>query len=181
MVALGRGLSFLIGGARSGKSDLAVKLGTAWDGPVTFVATATAGDADMTERINRHQAERPGGWTLIEAPVFDASQVDSLDVDALVIVDCITLLVSNLLFDHADEPAIERHISDLANALSQRRSPTVVISNEVGLGIHPESELGRRYRDILGRANRQIALHATTSLFIVAGKALPLEDITISW
>ena len=87
---LGRGLSLLLGGARSGKSDLAVTLGESWPGHVVFVATATAGDEDMAARIDRHQAERPTDWQLVEAPQFDATQVAALGADDLVIVDCIT-------------------------------------------------------------------------------------------
>lgn len=178
---LGRGLSLLVGGARSGKSDLAVKLGEAWPGQVTFVATATAGDDDMANRISRHQAERPTDWSLVEAPSFRASDVANLAADDLVIVDCITLLVSNLMFAELDERAIESHIEHVADELASRTAPTIVISNEVGLGIHPETSLGRTYRDTLGRANRALASAAETSLFIVAGKALPLQDLATTW
>lgn len=178
---LGRGLSLLVGGARSGKSDLAVQLGEAWPDQVTFVATATAGDDDMTKRISRHQDERPAGWTLIESPDFSAIHAEALAVDDLVIIDCITLLVSNLMFADNDEMAIDRHVTELGQVLASRTAPTLVISNEVGLGIHPETELGRIYRDTLGRANRSLAAVAETSVFVVAGKALPLRDLTISW
>jgi len=178
---LGRGLSLLVGGARSGKSDLAVKLGEAWPGQVTFVATATAGDDDMADRISRHQAERPATWTLIESPRFSAADAAALPVEDLVILDCITLLVSNLMFADMGEQAIERHITDLAHELAARTAPTLVISNEVGLGIHPETPLGRAYRDTLGRANRALAAAAEISLFVVAGKALPLQDLSVTW
>jgi len=178
---LGRGLSLLVGGARSGKSDLAVQLGEAWPGSVTFVATATAGDDDMADRIDRHQSERPASWTLVESPQFGADGVASLAADDLVIVDCVTLLVSNLMFADIDEPSIVQHMHDLAQGLASRTAPTVVITNEVGLGIHPQTPLGRHYRDTLGRANRATASAAETSLFIVAGKALPLQDLTITW
>jgi len=178
---LGRGLTVLLGGARSGKSDLAVKLGEAWTGEVVFVATATAGDDDMAERIERHQAERPASWTLIEHPQFGAADAAALPEDALVIVDCVTLLVSNLLFGDHDERAVVAHVDSLASMLAKRTAPTIVISNEVGLGIHPETELGRTYRDLLGRANRALADHAETALFVAAGKVLPLQDLTIGW
>lgn len=174
----GRGMSLLIGGARSGKSDLAVQLGEAWPGEVVFVATATAGDDDMAARIDRHQAERPASWQLIESPMFGAADVIGLPESTLVIVDCITLLVSNLLFAEKD---VAEHIDALGTALAERSAPTLVISNEVGLGIHPETQLGRIYRDLLGRANRLLADHSETAMFIVAGKALPLQDVAISW
>ncbi len=178
---LGRGLSLLVGGARSGKSDLAVRLGEAWPAQITFVATATAGDADMTERISQHQNERPAGWTLVESPDFSATHAEALAVDDLVILDCMTLLVSNLMFADNDEMAIDRHVTELGRVLASRAAPTLVISNEVGLGIHPETELCRTYRDTLGRANRSLAAAAQTSVFVVAGKALPLQDLTIRW
>lgn len=178
---LGRGLTLLIGGARSGKSDLAVQLGEAWPNQVTFVATATAGDDDMARRISRHQQERPADWSLVEAPLFGAGDVASVAADDLVIVDCLTLLASNLMFDGLDESAVTEHAHALAQQLAERAAPCLVITNEVGLGIHPETELGRSYRDMLGRTNRAFADAAETSLFVVAGKVLPLQDVHVGW
>ena len=180
-VTLGGGLTLLVGGARSGKSDLAVRLAEQWeqqtDGAVIFVATAEALDDDMTARIDRHKDDRPTRWTTIEAPRYGAPDVDAGDAadDAgLLILDCLTLLVSNLLF--AEQP-IGPHISDLAARLAARRGPTLVVSNEVGMGIHPETALGRTYRDELGYGNRMMAEHAETSLLIVAGRALALDSV----
>lgn len=181
MPQLGRGLSLLIGGARSGKSDLAVLLGEAWPLDVTVVATATAGDADMAKRIDRHQAERPSTWRTLEAPMFSADDVASLQPSDLVLFDCLTLLVANLMFDARSEHDITSHVDRLGQALTARSAPTILITNEVGLGIHPETKLGRDYRDILGRANRSIAATAETTLFVSAGKVLPLQDLTITW
>ena len=178
---LGRGMSLLIGGARSGKSDLSVRLGQSWPGPVTFVATATAGDSDMAQRIERHQDERPAEWDLIESPLFGVDDADRLPTDELVILDCVTLLVANLMFDGLAEAEITTHISALAQSLEARQSPTVVITNEVGLGIHPESDMGREYRDLLGRANRSVAAHAESSVFVAAGKVFPLQDLDLTW
>jgi len=178
---LGRGLTLLLGGARSGKSDLAVQLGASWPGDVVFVATATAGDDDMAARITRHQAERPATWHLIEAPDFSADDAAAIDPAALVIVDCMTLLVSNLMFGNHDEATILRHVGELGSALTTRAGPTVVISNEVGLGVHPETEMGRHYRDTLGRANRALATISETSVLVVAGKVLPLTNLATTW
>jgi len=178
---IGRGVTLLLGGARSGKSDLAVKLGQAWPGQVTFVATATAGDADMAARIERHQDERPVDWQLIESPMFDADQAGDLDSDALVIVDCLTLLISNLFFGERTEAEAVDHVSQLAAALTARAAPTIAISNEVGLGIHPEKALSREYRDLLGRANRAFADQAETSLLVVAGHVLPVTKLDTTW
>jgi len=178
---LGRGLTVLLGGARSGKSDLAVQLATAWPGTVTFVATATAGDEDMARRIERHQAERPTEWTLIESPLVSAAEISAVDDQSLVVLDCITLLVANLLFADHDEATIVSHVDELGQALANRAAPSLVITNEVGLGIHPETKMGREYRDLLGRSNRALTTVAETSLFVAAGKVLPLQDLSIAW
>ncbi len=178
---LGQGLSLLVGGARSGKSDLAVRLGEAWPGEVTFVATATAGDADMAARIERHKHERPAGWRLVESPLFAAVDAEAMNADDLIVVDCLTLLVANLMFDAQPEDEIVTHVEKLSAALAVRSTPSIVISNEVGLGVHPETELGRAYRDILGRANRSVASAAETSLLVVAGNVLPLKSLDITW
>lgn len=187
---LGLGVTLLIGGARSGKSNMALQLGLAWPGPVCFVATATAGDDDMSARIDRHQKERPGHWSLLELPTFDSAAVpDSNEQqnherpshEQLLILDCVTMLVANLLFaDHTDDEIVD-HTSDLANALNKRRGPSVVITNEVGFGVHPETSLGRRYRDTLGRANRALAEQSETSLLVVAGHVVPLRDLSLEW
>ncbi len=186
---IGSGLTLLLGGVRSGKSDLAVRLGQAWDErsskavpsdstepPVLFVATAEALDADMEARIDRHQRERSDRWPTIEQPFFGAEHVAGLPTGPLIILDCLTLLTSNLMLD--GDRDIADHVEALGAALAARSGPSIVVSNEVGMGIHPETELGRRYRDELGRANRIVAEAATTALFIVAGRALPLEPVT---
>ena len=176
---IGNGFTMLLGGARSGKSDLAVKLATEWDGPVLFAATAEASDDDMADRIGRHQAQRPEHWGLVESPMLKGGEVADCDPSALVIVDCITLLVNNLIFNDRTDDQINEHAKVMAHALVSRSAPTLVISNEVGLGVVPETELGRRYRDVLGRYNRHLASRAQTTLFIAAGKAMPL--LPVSW
>lgn len=178
---LGRGFSLLVGGARSGKSDLAVKLGQAWPGEVVVAATAQPTDDDMARRISRHQQERPAPWGLIESPLLSASDVVAVEPGSLLIVDCITLLVSNLMFAEKTEDQIAEHASILSHAFVSRADPTIVITNEVGLGIHPETELGRQYRDVLGRFNQRLASRAQTTLFVAAGKVTPLEPLEIEW
>jgi adenosylcobinamide kinase / adenosylcobinamide-phosphate guanylyltransferase len=168
-------ITFLLGGARSGKSALAVELGRRHSRPVVFVATCTASDDDLAERIARHRSTRPD-WPTIEEPVELASAVEKADGDALVIVDCLTLWVSNLMLRGDDEAGVTGAAGELAGALLDRPGPAVVVSNEVGLGVHPESELGRRYRDLLGRANQIVAAAADTTLFVAAGRVLRLED-----
>lgn len=167
------GLTLLLGGARSGKSSLAVELGRRHDGPVTFIATLQPFDDDLTRRVARHRGERPD-WPTVEAPV---DLLDALRAaEGLVIVDCLTLWVNNLLHRGHTEDEIEAAASEAATAAAGRLEPTVVVSNEVGLSVHPETELGRRYRDVLGRVNQQWARAADRTLLLVAGRALRLDS-----
>lgn len=170
-------LTLLVGGARSGKSALAVDWGRrheAAGGSVVFVATATALDDDMNLRITRHRAERPG-WPTVEAP-HDIGTVIDDHRDGLLIVDCLTLWVSNLLLRGDADDDIVSTATDIARRCADRTAPVVAISNEVGMGIHPESELGRRYRDVLGRVNQVWAGAAHQTLLLVAGRVLRLDD-----
>lgn len=172
-------LTFLIGGARSGKSALAVEMGRRRDGPVTYLATAPGGkggaDDDMIDRIAHHRAERPDGWSTVEEEVDLVGAVGSID-DGLVIVDCLTLWTSNLLWRERPDDEIVAGAHELAVFCAARADPVVVISNEVGLGVHPQTELGRRYRDLLGRVNQTVAATADPALLLVAGRAIILTD-----
>jgi adenosyl cobinamide kinase/adenosyl cobinamide phosphate guanylyltransferase len=168
-------ITFLVGGARSGKSTLAVEFGLRHDGPVVFVATCEPFDDDLRSRIEAHRRERPD-WPTVEVPVELARALDGAPAEALVIVDCLTVWMGNL-FHHLPDPADrERELDAFVSSLTARRSPTVVVSNEVGLGLHPETSLGREYRDELGRLNRRVATVADRSAFLVAGRAIPLAD-----
>lgn len=167
-------MTLLLGGARSGKSSLAVEIGRRHDGPVTFIATCPPLDGDLAARIARHRAERPA-WPTIEEPLDLTGALSSAGSD-LVIVDCLTLWVSNLLLRGDTDDEIHAMSTVTATAAATRRAPTVVITNEVGLGIHPETELGRRYRDLLGRVNQQWAAVADPALLLVAGRAVALTD-----
>ena len=178
---MSRGFTLLLGGARSGKSDLAVALGRAWDGEVVIAATATADDDDMANRIERHRFDRPPDWGLLEAPRLGADDIAAIEPDALLILDCITMLVANLVFADYAESEIDAHLTMLADTLAARVGPSLVISNEVGLGVHPPTELGRDFRDTLGRANRRLAERADATVLVVAGRALPLDDVEITW
>jgi adenosylcobinamide kinase / adenosylcobinamide-phosphate guanylyltransferase len=163
-------LTFLLGGARSGKSALAVELASQAIGPVTVIATAEAGDAEMAERIRLHRAERPQEWTTVEEPVELEAALEAAPDGATVVVDCLSLWVANVLDDGDVEERSERAV-----VIAKRRSRTIVVSNEVGLGVVPASELGRRYRDVLGRVNAQWAAAADEAALVVAGKLLRLE------
>jgi adenosyl cobinamide kinase/adenosyl cobinamide phosphate guanylyltransferase len=142
---------------------------------VTFVATAEAGDAEMALRIERHRADRPHGWTTIEAPIDLLTTVASVAETDYLIVDCLTLWVSNLLGAGRSAEEIVAEAGLVAAALGGRRC--VVVSNEVGLGIVPANELARLYRDILGTVNGTFAAAASRVLLIVAGHAVTLATV----
>ncbi len=166
--------TLLLGGARSGKSSLAVDLGKRHDGDVCVIATAEPFDDDLRERIARHVAERPP-WPTIEEPLDLAGALRSVPDGSLVIVDCVTVWMGNL-FHHLDDAARAERTDAFVDALSARSDPTVVISNEVGMALVSEHDLGRRFTDALGQLNKAIATIADRSLLIVAGRALPLQD-----
>ena len=168
-------LVFLTGGARSGKSSTAVLAATKRHTPVTVVATAIAGDAEMAQRIARHQAERPGHWSLIEEPTNLLEAAGSVAADQTMIVDCLALWASNRLEDEPEQVLDEaQRLADLLAARSQR---TYVVSNEVGSGIVPADETTRRFRDLLGGINQRMASRADAAYLCVAGRLLPLERI----
>jgi adenosyl cobinamide kinase/adenosyl cobinamide phosphate guanylyltransferase len=169
-------LTLLLGGARSGKSSLAVELGRRHDGPVTVIATAPPIDADMEERIEHHRRERPTSWCTVEEQLELHDALRATGNDALVIVDCLTLWVSNLMYAGRSDADVYDRANAAATLAAEREAPVVGISNEVGMGIHPETPLGRRYRDVLGRVNQIWAAAAQTSLLLVAGRAILLSD-----
>jgi adenosylcobinamide kinase / adenosylcobinamide-phosphate guanylyltransferase len=169
-------LTFLLGGARSGKSALAVRSASSWSGPVVFVATGTAVDEEMAERIRRHRAERPPGWTTVEEPVQLHEVLRRVPIDACLLVDCLSLWVANVLEDGWQDDAVEEEATAVAATAASREAMTVVVSNEVGLGVVPETPLGRRYRDVLGRVNAIFADAASEPLLVVAGRKIRLES-----
>lgn len=151
-------LTLVLGGARSGKSRHAESLFR--PGPRAYVATAQAFDDEMRARIAAHRADRAGdGWSTIEEPI---DLIGALAIDQPVLVDCLTLWLSNLLL--ADLP-----VPSLDAALAARRHDTVLVSNEVGLGIVPDNALARRFRDDAGRLHQHLATLADTVTFVVAG------------
>lgn len=169
------GLSVLLGGARSGKSTLALEHGLAHHGPVCFIATATAGDQEMAARIARHRAERPQQWETVEEPLELDSALARAQEDALVIVDCLTLWVNNQLDSDNDEEAIAEHAARAACRSAARSAPVIAVSNEVGMGIVPADPLTRRFRDLHGRVNAIWVAHAERASLVVAGALLALE------
>ncbi|HEV3232291.1 MAG TPA: bifunctional adenosylcobinamide kinase/adenosylcobinamide-phosphate guanylyltransferase [Candidatus Dormibacteraeota bacterium] len=166
--------TFLIGGARSGKSALSSKMAARAGTPVTLIATAEAGDEEMAARIARHRAERPAGWATVEAPLALLDAVRAAPPGDFLIVDCLTLWVSNLLGQEATADAVLAAAGAVAQALADRPAPAVVVSNEVGLGLVPMSPLGREYRDLLGTVNTTFATRARRAALLVAGHVHPL-------
>ena len=163
-------LTFILGGARSGKSAHAEKLVSGFAAPWTYIATAEAYDDEMRERIALHRPRRGEGWTTVDAPLDLVGALAALPDGQPVLVDCLTLWLTNhMLADHDVEAECRR----LAEVLSRPRGPWFVVSNEVGHGIVPDNALARRFRDAAGRLNQQVAAIADTVLFMVAG--LPLK------
>ncbi|MBC7319322.1 bifunctional adenosylcobinamide kinase/adenosylcobinamide-phosphate guanylyltransferase [bacterium] len=163
-------LTFILGGARSGKSSFALELAKDKE-TVVFIATALPLDEEMKERIERHKRERPSHWKTIEEPVGLLSLMEGLDVE-VIILDCLTMWVSNLLERYTDEEIIEI-AEGVARYARDINSEVIALSNEVGLGIVPEYPIGRRYRDLLGRVNQIFAKYASKVFFMIAG--IPLE------
>ena len=170
-------ITLILGGARSGKSSYAQRLAEETGKPVTFLATAQALDEEMSARIQKHRAERPRGWETLELPCEVAFHVPQIKSD-VVLLDCITLLVSNLLMQYVKDDlveeapfllAVQKEIEELIAAIRQREQDWLIISNEVGLGLVPPYPMGRVYRDALGWANQRLAREADHVLFLVAG------------
>lgn len=168
----GGALTFLIGGARSGKSLHAETLVTALPAPWTYVATAQAFDDEMHERIALHRTRRAEGWETIDAPIDLVAALERVPAGRPVLIDCLTLWLTNhMLADHD----LEHEAGALVSVLAAPRGPWFVVSNEVGLGIVPDNALARRFRDAAGRLNAQVAKVADRVLFMVAGLPMTVK------
>jgi adenosyl cobinamide kinase/adenosyl cobinamide phosphate guanylyltransferase len=164
-------VTLVLGGARSGKSRYAESVMTALPPPWTYVATAEAGDTEMAERIAAHRARRGPNWQTIEAP-HDLPAALRTSEGRPVLVDCLTLWLSNLLL--ADDN-IDAETALLEQALAANTAPVVLVANEVGYGIVPEHPLGRRFRDLQGLLNQRIAARADRVVLVVAGIPLAVK------
>lgn len=158
--------TLVLGGARSGKSEVAERLAARSGTAVTYLATGTATDADMAARIERHRARRPAEWPTLEVGAGLAAALDR--VTGPVLVDSLGTWV-------AAHDGFAADTSALCAALGRRSAPTIVVSEEVGLGVHPSSEAGRLFRDALGAVNLAVAGVAESVLLVVAGRVLPLD------
>ena len=177
--------TLIIGGARSGKSNFDQELALKSPQPVLFVATAEAGDEEMRQRIETHKRARPDTWRTLEVTTLVGDQIcQEIDAVPTVIVDCITLLVNNVFNKYLNsggelsEPSLVEkdvmaEISSLVDCINQAEAEFIVVTNEVGQGLVPASNMSRLYRDLLGKANRILAQHADNVYTMVAG--LPVK------
>jgi adenosylcobinamide kinase/adenosylcobinamide-phosphate guanylyltransferase len=170
-------ITLILGGARSGKSSYALKLAEESRKSVTFIATAQACDDEMSARIEKHKAERPAHWQTLEIPLDIPAHVSQIQ-SKVVILDCVTLWMTNLLMQHAQDErvdealfmqAAQRETEALLTAIRTTEQEWLIVSNEVGLGLVPPYPLGRVYRDGLGWVNQRLAKEADQVLFMVAG------------
>jgi adenosylcobinamide kinase / adenosylcobinamide-phosphate guanylyltransferase len=165
-------LTFVLGGARSGKSRYAESLLTALPPPWIYIATAAAGDAEMAARIEAHRARRAASWRTVETPRDIVGALASCG-DAPALVDCLTLWLSNLMLAEAD---VDAEIDRLERALQAATAPVALVANEVGFGIVPDHPLGRRFRDWQGLLNQRMAARADCVILMVAGLPLVLKE-----
>ena len=171
----------ILGGVRSGKSREALRVAAAMPrgSRGAFLATAQALDGDMEARIARHRAERPAGWGTLEEPFDVVAACGSLAgrVD-VVVLDCLTLWVANLLLRGDEEKSILAAADALADFLAERSFSLIIVSNEVGAGVHPATDVGLRFRDALGGVNQRIAAAADRVSYMVAGLSMTVKDVT---
>lgn len=170
--------TLVLGGCRSGKSSHALGLAQSCGGRDNcFIATCVARDEEMCKRVERHQAERGDRWSTVEAPLNLAKAVHEHAHSAdVVLVDCLTLWVSNMLMEELDDAAVCERVEDLCAALDSAQSPVFLVSNEVGAGIVPENPLARRFRDLTGFANQRVAACAGKVVWMVAGIAVEIKQ-----
>ena len=166
----GHGLTLVIGGARSGKSRHAETLVGQCAAPHAYIATAQAFDDEMRARIDEHRARRSADWQTIDAPFELVSALNDVPDRQSVLIDCLTLWLTNVMLAERD---VDEESRQLADVLAKPRGPWFVVSNEVGLGIVPDNPLGRRFRDAAGRLNQMVAERASSVIFMVAG--LPMK------
>ena len=159
----------ITGGARSGKSDFALRLASKLKKEVIYLATAEARDTEMDERIKKHKLSRPPTWKTVEEPKRIAKVIEeNRKFTGTIIIDCITLWLNNILSGKEDEMILEE-VKNLFRIARKTDSTFIIISNEVGLGIVPTSKLGRRFRDLAGRVNQIIAKEADEVYFMLSG------------
>ena len=172
-------LILILGGARSGKSSFAVarakKLSSGQPG-VVYVATASCGDEEMKRRIERHRKSRPASWKTVEERVDTSKILAEIGNASIVIIDCLTILISNLLLSEEKEAVTLKKIKEFFRSLKRRNLTALIVSNEVGMGIVPENRLGRNFRDIAGQANQIVAKMAEEVYLLEAGIPIKIKE-----
>jgi adenosylcobinamide kinase/adenosylcobinamide-phosphate guanylyltransferase len=171
----GKRIVLVGGGARSGKSRFALVRARELGARRLFVATARRYDAEMDARIDRHRAERGSEFDTVEEPLAVAETIARASGHDVAVVDCLTLWLSNLLLDRTPVEAIERCVEDLATALSRAPCHVVLVTNEVGMGLHPDTPLGRTFRDLAGRAHQRLSAAADEVHLAVLGLVVRLK------
>lgn len=160
----------ILGGCRSGKSDFALSLADRYGGPGIFVATCEPRDEEMHDRVRRHKEERSGAWRTVEAPLRLPEAIQKHDRSGrVVLVDCLTLWVSNLLLESRSDRFPQRSFDKLLGVLGESKGPVLMVSNEIGLGVVPDNAVARRYRDLVGELNQHIASLANRVIMVTAG------------
>jgi len=169
--------TLIIGGCRSGKSRHALELAEKISGNKRiFIATCMPLDDEMKERINRHKKERDKSWTTIEAPVELSVVINENSREGdVILVDCLTLWINNLLMETEDPDIIHQRIHKLILAIEEAKCPIILVSNEVGAGIVPENKLARQFRDLAGFTNQKVAERADRVIWMVAGIPVPIK------
>jgi len=177
---------FVTGGARSGKSRFGERLAAGTGLDVVYIATMEPLDEELQQRVAQHRASRPASWQTVEAPRDPVGALQAVAPAACVLLDCLSLWVTNRLLDEGEalmpgdlgrlEVRLAAELAALVNCAQSREGPTILVTNEVGAGIVPETPLGRAFRDLLGRVNQQAAATAVRAWLMVAGRALPLPD-----
>ena len=172
-------ITFIIGGCRSGKSRYALELGQQLsEQDRIFIATCKPRDEEMQQRVAKHQSERDPSWKTMEIPLQIDKTIDDCSLKGtILLVDCLTLWISNLLLDNQGFKTIVPHIDRLTQSLRNARGAVILVSNEVGTGIVPEHELSRLFRDAVGFTNQQIAACADEVIWMVAGIPVSIKRL----
>lgn len=172
---------FIIGGCRSGKSRYSLELANNVKGVrKIFIATCTPSDDEMKERVKRHQKERPKNWHTLEIPVLLPETICEWSLKSdVILVDCLSLWISNLMLQTCDIDKIADHIRSLVFSVKQASCPVILVSNEVGSGIVPDNKLARFFRDAAGLTNQQIASIADKVIWMVAGIPVVIKETII--
>ncbi len=174
--AMASSVILVIGGARSGKSSFAQTLAQGREGRKVFIATAQAGDDEMRLRIEKHRSERPTGWHTIEEPRRLLQALDGCaGTCEVVLIDCIGLWISNLLLADNADGAILQEVEAVLARCRTSKACVIIVSNETGMGIVPDNRLSRRFRDVLGKTNQELAAAADEVYFLVAGIQLQIK------